>query len=203
MGGKRLQGPPASAWSQTQKIARGPWASYALYRELCMSISEDLGVPRRRRLPCPRPSGPAAAPRISPVPCGYPCPVLPRTYLLAADPSPGPLSAAAALSSAFSSVYVPALRSCVSCVTLNPRSAADVGRSVRPALRHANGAGASENRAHAPRGGPLPSPGSPPVEYRGGAPSTQKGAAPDSFPEVEKNTGSQLLMDVINSVFDS
>lgn len=141
------------------------------------------GVPRRRRLPCPRPSGPAAAPRISPIPCAYPCPVLPRTYLLAADPSPGPLSAAAALSSAFSSVYVPALRSCVSCVTLNPRSAADVGRWVRPALRHANGAGASENRAHAPRGGPLPSPGSPPAEYRGGAPSTQKGAAPDSFPE--------------------
>lgn len=85
----------------------------------------------------------------------------PLAYLLAADPSPGPLSVPAALASAFSSVYVPALRRCVSRVRVNPgrgASAVDVRRRVRPELRRGDGAGASENRAHAPRGGPLPPP---------------------------------------------
>lgn len=51
-----------------------------------MSISEHLGAPRRRRLPCSRPSGPAA--RISPDPRAYPCPVLPGH--LPADRLPQP-----------------------------------------------------------------------------------------------------------------
>lgn len=70
------------------RIPRDPRASYPLHPELCMSISEHLGGPPRRWLPCPRTSGPAAAPRISPVPSAYPCPVLPDH--LPADRRPQP-----------------------------------------------------------------------------------------------------------------
>lgn len=138
-----------------------PGASYAPHRELCTSISKHRSAPGRHH---PRPA-PTTSPVDATLSRTHPRPVChPLAYLLAADPSPGPLSAPAALASAFSSVYVPALRRCVSRVRVNPSrgaSAVDVRRRVRPELRRGNGAGASENRAHAPRGGPLPPPSAP------------------------------------------
>lgn len=164
LGEKGLQGLQASTWSHTQKIARYPGPPMPRTGS-CAPASQSTWVPRAATTRDPLPSPPpwmrhACPPRPE-------CTLAqghPLAYLLAADPSPGPLSAPAALASAFSSVYVPALRRCVSHVRVNPgrgASAVDVRRRVRPELRRGDGAGASENRAHAPRGGPLPPPSAP------------------------------------------
>lgn len=160
LGEKGLQGLQASTWSRNQEIARYPGPPMP-HTGNCAPASQSTWVP---------PAATTRDPLPLPLPWMRHCPVRtlaqchPLAYLLAADPSPGPLSAPAALASAFSSVYVPALRRCVSRVRVNPSrgaSAVDVRRLVRPELRRGNGAGASENRAHAPRGGPLPPPSAP------------------------------------------